>query len=241
MKRLLAVFLLIITLFSCCMTSAFANEARNPSVVDFVDLLEKDDIYELENDIRKIQDKYKLDVAIYILDELYTGDPYKDAENIFKTGNYGIGENKDGLLFLISVGSRDYYVYQSGKGQEVSQSKLENAFLDDLKENDFADACESFVDEVYQTFNFDIFANVLTAFIVGAIISLIVVFSMKAQLKSVRFNSGASTYTREGSFVLAEQRDTFLYHTITRTPKPKSNSNSSGGGSSGSSGFGGKF
>ncbi len=65
---------------------------------------------------------------------------------------------------------------------------------------------------------------ILIAFVVGVIIGLIGVFIMKSQLKSVRFQAAAHHYEKKDTFVLTEQRDVYLYSTVTKIPKPKNNS-----------------
>jgi len=50
---------------------------------------------------------------------------------------------------------------------------------------------------------------------------------MKGQLKSVRFKSAASDYTKAGSMNVTESRDLFLYRTVSRREKPRENSGGS--------------
>lgn len=58
----------------------------------------------------------------------------------------------------------------------------------------------------------------------GALLSFLVPMAIfKRQLKSVRRQTGASDYVRPNSMRLTQQRDLFLYRSVTRTPKPKAN------------------
>lgn len=59
--------------------------------------------------------------------------------------------------------------------------------------------------------------------LIGLIITLAVVGSMKASMKSVGMQAQANNYTKEGSFSLTEKQDIFLYSNLERTPRPKSN------------------
>ena len=59
--------------------------------------------------------------------------------------------------------------------------------------------------------------------LIGLIIALAVVGSMKASMKSVGMQAQADNYTKEGSFSLTEKQDIFLYSNLERTPRPKSN------------------
>lgn len=59
--------------------------------------------------------------------------------------------------------------------------------------------------------------------LIGLIIALAVVGSMKASMRSVGMQAQANNYTKEGSFSLTEKQDIFLYSNLERTPRPKSN------------------
>ena len=84
--------------------------------------------------------------------------------------------------------------------------------------------------------------------LIGLVIAFICVGVMKSKLRTVRSQPAANSYVKAGSMQLREQRDLFLYRTVTKRPKPKSSGSGSGGSrthssSSGSShgGRGGKF
>ena len=64
---------------------------------------------------------------------------------------------------------------------------------------------------------------------VGVVLSLIIVGRMKAQLKTVRFQSAAGSYVKDDSLDITESRDMFLYETTSKTAKEKKSS--SGGNS----------
>ena len=75
--------------------------------------------------------------------------------------------------------------------------------------------------------------------LVGFLLSMIPVSAMKRKLNSVAMQSGASLYTVPNSMILTNQRDIYLYRTVTRTKRVKettSSSGRSGGGGTSSSG-----
>lgn len=59
--------------------------------------------------------------------------------------------------------------------------------------------------------------------VIGIIIALVVVGSMKASMKSVHMQATANTYTKDGSFNLTDSSDIFLYREVESTPRPKNN------------------
>ena len=56
---------------------------------------------------------------------------------------------------------------------------------------------------------------------IGLVLALVVVGGMKMGMKSVRNQTAAGSYVKDGSLNITESRDMFLYHTVTRTEKPK--------------------
>ncbi len=79
----------------------------------------------------------------------------------------------------------------------------------------------------YDSGEFDIKSVLIISAVVGLVIAFIVVSIMKGQLKSVRKQSGAGNYIKDGSFRLTRSNDFFLYRTVSKTEKPKNNSSSS--------------
>ncbi len=72
---------------------------------------------------------------------------------------------------------------------------------------------------------------VFPSLIVGFVIALIMVSVMKSGMKSVRSESGASSYLVRDSLNLTSQSDHYLYSNVTRTPRANnSSSHRSGGG-----------
>ena len=72
--------------------------------------------------------------------------------------------------------------------------------------------------------------------IAAFVIALIVALVLKGQMKSVRRQSGASSYVRDGSFQLTRVQDIYLY-TTTHRRKIETNSGNRSGGGGGSSTF----
>lgn len=79
----------------------------------------------------------------------------------------------------------------------------------------------------YDSADFDYKSALLISVGVGLVVAFIVVSIMKGQLKSVRKQSGAGNYIKEGSFKLTRSNDFFLYRTVTKTEKPRNNSSGS--------------
>ena len=67
------------------------------------------------------------------------------------------------------------------------------------------------------------------ALVIGLITALIVTGVMKSRLKSVAPQRDATSYVRQGSMKLTNQRDLYLYREIHRTERPKETDSGSSG------------
>jgi len=63
--------------------------------------------------------------------------------------------------------------------------------------------------------------SILIALGAALVISAIIMFSVRAKLKSVKLQRTACNYERAGSFGLTKQKDAFLYRNIVRIPRPR--------------------
>ena len=72
----------------------------------------------------------------------------------------------------------------------------------------------------------------VVALVIGLLTALIVTGVMKSQLKSVAPQRDATSYVRQGSMKLTNQRDLYLYRDVHRTERPKASSSGDSGGSS---------
>ena len=72
----------------------------------------------------------------------------------------------------------------------------------------------------------------LVCIVIGAVLGVVVVNGMKAQLKSVRKAKSAANYVRSGSMNLTGKQDLFLYSHVDRVKKETKSSSGGGGGSS---------
>jgi uncharacterized protein len=164
----------------------------------------------------------------------------------------------NGVVFYLAMGSRDWHVYTTGKSWNLFSSRamdeIENKAVPYLSEGDYYTAFDRFLDVAGDVYSMDAEGKhyqppkeikdlIIAIVIAGALAlvgALILIFSKKAQLTSVKFNHGAEGYQDDGSFELTNSRDVFLYKNVTRVAKPKSSSGSSFGGGGGGS-RGGKF
>ena len=237
-------------------------------VVDMADLLDNSEEAALLSMLDEISIRQELDVVVVTVNTLDGKTPMDYADDFYDYNGYGFGENRDGVLLLVSMEDRDWWISTTGYGitvfTDTGKEYISEKLLPDLSDGNYADAfttyaelCDEFITqartgEPYDTNNlpkepFNVFTSLLISLVVGILVSLIVTGKMKGKLKTVRMQPAAEEYVRNGSMLVTESSDLFLYSHVDR--RVKSKDNDSGGGSSthtsssGSShgGGGGKF
>ncbi|MDR1642168.1 MAG: TPM domain-containing protein [Clostridiales bacterium] len=140
--------LLVLLLALMFPLSAFA--ATKESVVDQANLLLYKDEENLRSQIAKLVDMNKYDVVIVTVYSLEGKSPKAFADDYFDNNGYGIGPDRDGILFLISPQDSDWAISTSGAcigmftSNEIDQMAEE--FIPRLASGDFDKAISTFVE-----------------------------------------------------------------------------------------------
>ncbi|SFB86882.1 TPM domain-containing protein [Ruminococcus albus] len=244
----------------------YAPERLKPRVVDDADILPGFAEDKLLSRLDSISEEHNIDVVLVTVNSLGGRAPDKFARDYFAYNGFGMGDGKDGFVFMLAMDTRDYSIQCTGKGEEIFNDYGTGFLVDqmygDLHDGDYYDAFDKYADisedfikewEKGTPYSATHRAKgklhpgwILGALIGGAVIGLIVSESIKAQLTSVSMQHGADDYIRKNSFKLTVQRDNFLYKNVTKT-RIESSSGSSGGshghvshGSSGGHSFSGR-
>lgn len=240
-KRISALFFTLIML----LTLTISVNAAIPDKLRFIDeceMVSASSASSLEEKLDRISEKYECDVAVFVTYD-YNPEIHGSIENfateIYQYYGYGNGQNNDGIILVVDCDDRKYDVYRNGKCQDIfnETDELESLLAEGMTSGDLTEALTFFANTCENDLaGTPIFVPILVGIGVGIVIGLIVILIFKAQLKSVRFNSSAGNYVKDGSFTLNQNSDIYLYSHVTRTARPKSDSSSGGSSSSGSSG-----
>ena len=224
-------------------------------VVDMAELLSDSDKTALLSKLDEISERQKLDIVVLTVNTLDGKTPRDYADDFYDYNGYGFGENKDGILLLVSMEDRDWWISTTGYGitalTDAGIEHISKKFLSDLSDGDYAQAfttyaelCDQFITqaktgEPYDIGNmpkepFNVAWNILVAFVIGLVVAFVVTNIMKKQLKTVQLKSEANNYVKPNSMIVTENRDLFLYNQVSRRARPKETDNRSGssGGSS---------
>ena len=255
-----AILLIVLSFLLSFAVSAEAEipeERQLPLLVDDADLLSDFEESLLLNKLTSLSEKLRCEIAVVTVDSLGGKSAQDFADDFYDYNGYGYGSDDDGVLFLISMGEREWAISTYGIGHyaltDSALDAIENNVISYLSRGDyyeafsqFADACDSYVRYYYSSDNVDEDdpwireitpqptspgTHAIAAFLIAFVISLIVVSVMKSKLKSVRFQSGAGMYVVPNSMILSNSNDIFLYSNVVKTRRESSSSSSSGGGS----------
>lgn len=214
---------------------------------DGADILTDTEEKELIEKLNRVSGEFNVDIAIATVDG--TGDMSVDeyVNYYYDHSGLGYGVEREGVLFLIDMDSRKFRILSNGghvAAKAISSDVIDDitdTVTSDLSDGNYVSAFNSYIDECeYQIngqingFPFKGVRNFIISLVIGLVIALIVTGVMKGKLKSVRKQTEASGYVKDGSLAISESRDTFLYSRVTRTEKQSSSDNnrSSSGGSS---------
>jgi uncharacterized protein len=247
MKRKVCLLLAVLMiLFS--VTSVFAASSHPSRVVDNAGLLTSSEEVWLAETLDEISVENDFDIAVVTVMSLEGKTVSAFADDYYDYNGYGLGTDRDGILLLICIGTRDYYMTTSGFGirafTDYGINYIGDAIIDQLSDGEYYDAfdkfaslCENFVQEAknnepYDYDNeykevFDVLFTLLISVAVGFVFALIVLGIMKSKHKTVRRQPAAQNYVKQDSFNLTVSNDIYLYRRVSRTPKPKSNSSGS--------------
>ena len=244
MKKRLWSFVLACLLCMVLTVPAFAIDIDR--CCDNAHLLSKAEYGELNTKLDAISERLHFDVVVVTLDSLEGWDIGDAADSIYDEYHLGYGANRDGVILLVAMDTRDWIITAKGFGSEAinkdAQAYISKQIVPYLSSGEYANAfgtfaalCDSMVtnakDGTVNKAPFNAPKSLGIAVVVSLIVALIVVGSMKGKLKSVGQKYGAGDYIVPGSLDIVRANERYLYCTVSRTAKPKNNSSGSSGGS----------
>jgi Beta-propeller domains of methanol dehydrogenase type len=221
-----------------------------PRLVDEANLLSHAQQHTLLTKLDEISEKWQLDVVVVTNHSLEGKTVEAFADDFYDYNGYGFGQEKDGILLLVSMDTREWAISTCGRAINIftdsRQANMSDTFVSYLGDGDyngafvrFANMCNNYMDydanqsNVDQTTTrtrspFGWFGAIFWSSAVGMVVGLIVALSLRSQLTSVKPQTMATAYTKPGSLKITDRTDLFLYHNITRVPIPRDSDSGSG-------------
>lgn len=213
-----------------------------PRLVDEAGLLSGSEAARLLARLDEVSERQQVDLVVVTKKSLHGKTPMEYADDFYDGEGYGFGDGKDGILLLISMEERDWYIATTGFGitavTDAGREYMSDQFLEDLSEGEYAAAfltfvglCDDFITQAragepvdvghFPKEPFAAIRNLVIALAVGLMAALVVTGVMRGSLKTVYSQPKADSYVRAGSMELAKKNDLFLYSHVERREKPK--------------------
>ena len=258
MKRLISI---LAAVFLLALLAIPVSGAQIPECCVFDDegLLSEIEYQTLEDYAREISEQRQCAVYFVTVDDFRNygdGDIFNVARQIFLASDFGMGEEKDGVMLLLSMADRDYSLIVHGFGEtaltDYGREYICEHFLDDFADDDWFHGVFDYLaytddllsqareGRVYDRYN-GITGGVLWVWslILGVVISLVVCLIQRAMMrKKVREQTDALGYV-QGEVHITRRRDVYSHTTEVRRKIEKKDSGSSGSHSHSSDGFSG--
>lgn len=273
MKKILATIILFLTLISPVCATEYATPDLNininnstpkvnaeEKVYDFADLLTEGQekiIYEKINAFIKT---YNMDLAVVTINYNNKYSEVEYADDFYDYNDFGLNEHNDGLLFLIDMDNRGYYISTTGEAIRMYDDDRIDGTLDYIESyiinGNYYEATVSFINKIsdyassgipsinknsYIDESGDIVyirkISIFGSIVVSGIITLVVILILVNRNKMIKKAENAYRYVDKNNINITQRNDQFL---TTHTTSVIISSSSSGGGSSthrGSSGI----
>jgi uncharacterized protein len=208
-------------------------------VVDLAELLSELQERNLSAQFDAIAAKYDCDIAVVTTLSLGEKTPHEYAEDTFFDNGYGIGENRRGVIFIISMEERDWTIFASKEMELTVFTQWSREFIGSqvqpkLSSGSYGTAFELFgslsekflaqaeTGKPYSEKNKLVtdenkFFRLLVALAIGLVAATLVTLRMQAKLKNVKAQQLAHEYIRKGSFRVTGENQMFSYKSVTKT------------------------
>lgn len=114
-------------------------QAQEVLLNDLADVFTGDQKAFLQTETRRLSEAYQMDIVIVTTYDAQNKSSREYADDFFDDNNYGVGEDRDGILFLIDFDNGEVYISTSGRGIRYLTDQRIESVLDDVFDSGFAD------------------------------------------------------------------------------------------------------
>lgn len=264
-RSLISVLLLVFLLMMPVTVFADGKKAHPDRIKDQADILTTEEEQELRESADEISKRQKLDVVIVTVPNTGEKTAKEEAQDFYDYNGYGMGNNHDGIMLLLSMDDRQYYICTTGYGitafTDSGINYIESQIVPEFKENDYVEAfvkfeklSDDFVTAAKDGKPYDgkhmpvssmaVMINVVESVILGFVVALFLALKKKAAMKTIREQDDACHYTCDEKVKLTKNHDRFVSEFVTKRiieDEKKGSSTSTGSSGTTHGGGGGSF
>ena len=253
-KKLLVCLTMLCMLFS--VVPAFAAEQR---VFDYANLIDETDEEEMNLWVEDMQENWGMDLACLTTNDTEGKSVQQYGADFYVEQNLGLGENFDGVIFVLDMGSREGQIITCGKAIDIYTDyyidKMWDNMVGSLSEGDYYWAfftlycdLDHYAEEYqeyltnpdyispYASAHMNKGAKLAVLLAGSAVMSLVIAFTGSRMAKSrnnnVRPYTDGRAYLKEGGCHFKKNRDTFASTHTSIVPIPRDDNHHHGGGGS---------
>lgn len=255
MRKLKYLFIILVLFIGIKGVSAFDNTIK---IYDYAQVLSDSEESNLKSSVSNYINRYNMDMVLVTVKHHTKSSTKVYAEDFYDYNNFGIGNTKDGIIFVIdfTFGYTDIYISTTGEAIRMYDDYRINNMLDniaDKKNKGYYYMFNSFITDAYNyasvgipssntntqiNSNGDIVYKQSIPWGIILIISIsvptIVLVIFISKNKMIKKSTNAAYYLKEGSVLISTRNDRFIT-THTTSVRINDSSSSSGGRVGGSS------
>lgn len=147
-RKALSLLLCLLLLSSFVLTGSASSSL--PMVIDGAVLFSNGELADLENKAQSLRTAYEMDVVILTVDTLDGNSAQDYADNYYDENGYGYGDDYSGLLFLLAMEEREWYISTCGKAiyafTDYGLDRLGELVVPYLSSGDYYNAFDRYLD-----------------------------------------------------------------------------------------------
>ena len=244
-------------------SAATEDQAEENQTTDWVfdeyGLLSGEEKEELNQELADIYEEYEYDAILLISQDIESDDARQYAAKFMQDNEIGYGDTHEGMCIFNQPDKRNITIVFRGDTQNDFTETIQDLMLDNcqekLKEGDMIGGYKSLISNLKKglarvtqgkkirpldvsdsSLPEEALIWLIISFAVMAVPTLIMTLFQVHKMKTRVPQPNANAYEGEGGLRLTEERDMFLYSTVSRTEKPKDKDNDSGSSGSFTSG-----
>ena len=259
--------ILVLLTALCMLLSAlpvFGAEMTEQRVFDYAELIDEADEREMHLWIQDMRENWGMDLAYLTTDDTEGKTVQQYGADFYVEHDLGLGENYDGVIFVLDMGNREGQIITSGKAIDIYTDYYIDQMWDNmvgyLSDGDYYNAFFSLYMDMnelageYEQYQTDpdsyisdyskaqkqksIFTSLGIAAIFSLVIAAFAVSSMKKACRNVRPYTDGRAYLKENGFYLTTNQDSFATTHTSMMPIPRDDDDHHSGGIGGSWGGG---
>jgi|GEM_PF-914455 len=150
MKKILGLLTALILAFTFSVSVMAAGSQRTSDLVlDNATLLTSAQARELEKTAEEFSEKYECDIVVITTDDADGKDTDNFAKDAFASGNYGWGNDKSTILFVLNTEANEYYELSKGIAasaiNDKNEDEFDNLFVGDLSDGNYYDGFKKYI------------------------------------------------------------------------------------------------